>query len=74
MSEPTVMRFCASIGCEGFHDFKIQLAQTIAIGLPVTHSTITAMDGVADLSEKVFDHTISSLDRARRTLDATGRR
>ncbi|WP_292836744.1 SIS domain-containing protein [Microbacterium sp.] len=70
VSEPTVMRFCASIGCEGFQDFKIQLAQTIAIGLPITHSTITASDGVADLSEKVFDHTISSLDRARRTLDA----
>ena len=40
VSEPTVMRFCASVGCEGFQDFKIQLAQTLALGLPVTHSSI----------------------------------
>lgn len=71
VSEPTVMRFCASIGCEGFQDFKIQLAQTIALGLPVTHSAISVSDSVADLSEKIFDHTISSLDRSRRTLDAS---
>jgi RpiR family carbohydrate utilization transcriptional regulator len=70
VSEPTVMRFCASVGCEGFQDFRIQLAQTLALGLPVTHSSITPDDSSADLSEKIFDHTISSLDRARRTLDA----
>jgi len=69
VSEPTVMRFCSSIGCDGFQDFKIQLAQTLALGLPVTHSAITADDSSADLTEKIFDHTISSLDRARRTLD-----
>jgi len=71
VSEPTVMRFCASIGCEGFQDFRIQLAQTLALGLPVTHSSIRADDPAADLAEKIFDHTISSLDRARRTLDPT---
>ncbi len=69
VSEPTVMRFCASIGCEGFQDFKIQLAQTLALGLPVTHSAINPTDSSANLAEKIFDHTISSLDRARRTLD-----
>jgi len=71
VSEPTVMRFCSSIGCEGFQDFKIQLAQTLALGLPVTHSSISPSDSSADLAEKLFDHTISSLDRARRTLDAS---
>lgn len=70
VSEPTVMRFCSSIGCEGFQDFKIQLAQTLALGLPVTHSAISVDDSSGDLAEKIFDHTISSLDRARRTLDA----
>ncbi len=70
VSEPTVMRFCASVGCEGFQDFRIQLAQTLALGLPVTHSSITTGDSSADLAEKIFDHTISSLDRARRTLAA----
>ncbi|GAA5066292.1 RpiR family carbohydrate utilization transcriptional regulator [Thermocatellispora tengchongensis] len=69
VSEPTVMRFCSSIGCDGFQDFRIQLAQTMALGLPVTHSAITADDTAGDLAEKIFNHTISSLDRARRNLD-----
>jgi RpiR family carbohydrate utilization transcriptional regulator len=69
VSEPTVMRFCTAIGFDGFRSFKIALAQTIALGLPITHSGITPDDSPAELSEKIFDHTISSLDRARRSLD-----
>ncbi len=69
VSEPTVVRFCVSIGCDSFQDFKIELAQTLALGLPITHSSIRAGDSSADLTEKLFDHTITSLDRARRTLD-----
>jgi RpiR family carbohydrate utilization transcriptional regulator len=69
VSEPTVMRFCAAIGFDGFRSFKIALAQAIALGLPVTHSAIGRDDTTADVAEKVFNHTISSLDRARRHLD-----
>ena len=69
VSEPTVMRFCSAIGFDGFRSFKIALAQTIALGLPITHSAIQPDDSPAVLSDKIFDHTISSLDRARRTLD-----
>lgn len=32
ISEPTVTRFCRSLGCEGLRDFKFYLAQAIAIG------------------------------------------
>jgi DNA-binding MurR/RpiR family transcriptional regulator len=63
------MRFCSAIGFDGFRSFKIALAQTIALGLPITHSAIRPGDSPAELSEKIFDHTISSLDRARRSLD-----
>jgi RpiR family carbohydrate utilization transcriptional regulator len=69
VSEPTVMRFCSAIGFDGFRTFKIALAQTIALGLPITHSAIRPDDSPAELCDKIFDHTISSLDRARRTLD-----
>jgi RpiR family carbohydrate utilization transcriptional regulator len=27
VSEPTVVRFCRAIGCEGYHDFKLRLAR-----------------------------------------------
>ena len=70
VSEPTVMRFCNSLGFEGFHQFRMALAQSLALGMPATLSTITAADSIGELSTKVFDHSISSLDRARRYLDA----
>lgn len=69
VSEPTVMRFCNAIGIDGFQAFKIELAQALALGLPPTHSAITTEDSPELLISKVFDHTITSLDRARRNLD-----
>lgn len=69
VSEPTVMRFCTTTGHAGFQAFKIRLAQAVAIGIPVTHSAIAPDDPVEAVAAKVFDHTISSLDQARRNLD-----
>lgn len=69
VSEPTVMRFCTSLGFDGFQAFKVRLAQALAIGIPVTHSAIALDDPVDAVATKVFDHTITSLDRARRSLD-----
>lgn len=31
VSKPTVVRFCRSIGCEGYRDFKLLLAQNVAV-------------------------------------------
>ncbi|WIB25729.1 SIS domain-containing protein [Curtobacterium sp. MCSS17_015] len=69
VSEPTVMRFCTGLGYSGFQQFKIVLAQSLALGIPATLSGIGRDDTVPDIATKVFDHTISSLDRARRLLD-----
>lgn len=69
VSEPTVMRFCSGIGFDGFRSFKISLVQAIALGLPLTLSAIHRDDSLSDVTEKIFSHTISSLDRARRYLD-----
>jgi len=69
VSEPTVMRFCTGLGYTGFQQFKIVLAQSLALGIPATLSGIDRDDTVPDIATKVFDHTISSLDRARRFLD-----
>ena len=69
VSEPTVMRFCTATGHAGFQAFRMRLAQALALGIPVTHSAIEQDDPVAAIAAKVFDHTISSLDRARRSLD-----
>jgi RpiR family carbohydrate utilization transcriptional regulator len=71
VSEPTVMRFCMGLGFDGFQSFKIALAQALALGIPVTHSAIDDDDSVPELITKIFDHTLTSLDRARRNLDTT---
>ncbi len=54
--------FCTSIGCTGYQDFKLRLAQSLALGMSATHSVIDAGDNPAKVSEKIFDYTITSLD------------
>jgi len=70
VSEPTVMRFCTGLGFSGFQTFKYALAQTLALGMPVTHSAIRPDDAVESMVGKIFDHTLTTLDRARRSLDS----
>lgn len=69
VTDPTVMRFATALGFDGFQQFRLALAQSLALGMPATLSTISVRDSIGELSTKVFDHTISSLDRARRYLD-----
>ena len=70
VSEPTVMRFCAALGFDGFQDFKIKLAHSVALGVPATQSVLAATDTPQELTDKVFDYTMTSLDWARSQLDA----
>ncbi|HEV7246926.1 MAG TPA: SIS domain-containing protein [Shinella sp.] len=69
VSQPTVIRFCASVGCQGYQDFKLRLAQSLALGVSATHSVIDGNDTPAQVSEKIFDYTITSLDWVRNHLD-----
>lgn len=69
VSEPTVMRFALRLGYDGFQAFKLDLAQVLAVGVPVTYSGIDSGDSVELMAQKMFDHAISSLDRARKTYD-----
>jgi DNA-binding MurR/RpiR family transcriptional regulator len=71
VSQPTVIRFCTSIGCQGYQDFKLRLAQSLALGTPATHSVILDTDSPAAVAEKIFDYTITSLDWVRNRLDPT---
>ncbi|WP_159014664.1 SIS domain-containing protein [Acidisoma sp. S159] len=69
VSQPTVIRFCTAVGCAGFHDFRLRLAQSVALGTPATHSVITAEDSPMAVVAKIFEYTITSLDWARHHLD-----
>jgi DNA-binding MurR/RpiR family transcriptional regulator len=69
VSEPTVVRFCSSIGFARFAAFRLQLAGSLALGIPATQSSIQAGDSVGAVAEKIFDFALTSLDHARHTLD-----
>jgi RpiR family carbohydrate utilization transcriptional regulator len=69
VSQPTVLRFTTAIGCNGFPDFKIRLAQSLAFGTPATHSVLLETDQPEIVAEKIFDYTMTSLDWARSRLD-----
>lgn len=69
VSQPTVIRFAAAVGCAGFPDFKLRLAQSLALGTPATHSVLLDTDTPETVMEKIFDYTMTSLDWARNHLD-----
>lgn len=72
VSEPTVIRFCSSMGFSGFQDFRLEMARFLALGVPATHSAIEESDALPTIVTKIFDHTISSLDHTRRSFDVEG--
>lgn len=69
VSEPTVLRFCRALDFEGFQAFKLQLAQHLGASGSYTQFSVDDKDTVADLCNKVFDSTISSLLAVRNELD-----
>lgn len=70
VSEPTVNRFCRSLGISGYPEMKIQLAQSIASGAVYVSQAVEADDEPEAYSEKIFSSTIASLDNARQRMDA----
>jgi len=69
VSQPTVVRFCRSVGCSGFQDFKLRLAQDLATGTPYIHSDVLAEDPVADVAAKVVNRAITALTRVRNQIN-----
>jgi RpiR family carbohydrate utilization transcriptional regulator len=69
VSEPTVVRFCRAIGCEGFQNFKLALAQSTASSLPTEPFSLSERDTARDYTFKVFDATMSTLQQVRDSLD-----
>jgi RpiR family transcriptional regulator, carbohydrate utilization regulator len=70
VSEPTIVRFCRSVGCSGFQDLKVRLAQSLGAGLHHLNMDIEPGDGAAEYIGKVFDANISTLISVRNRLDA----
>ena len=78
VSEPTILRFCRAIGCEGFKDLKFRLIQELALSQAntdraerATKAAGTTGRGVVGKDrddDHVFDTIIEALTRTRATL------
>jgi RpiR family transcriptional regulator, carbohydrate utilization regulator len=69
VSEPTVIRFCRAVDCDGFLDFKLSLAQQLAASPHYGHIAITDTDSLAEYTVKTFDSTVDTLRNVRDHLD-----
>ncbi|MFD2366578.1 glucokinase [Pseudoduganella sp. GCM10020061] len=71
VSQPTVIRFCRSLGFLGLADFKLKFASSLTGTIPVRHSQVRMSDSTHDLSAKVIDNTVSAILKFRDQLDVT---
>ncbi len=69
VSQPTVIRFCRSLGCEGLSDFKLRLASGLTGAMPVTHVQVTGDDSSLELGAKVLGNTASAILQLRDNLN-----
>jgi glucokinase len=69
VSQPTVIRFCRSLGCEGLSDFKLRLASGLTGTVPVTHAQVTSEDSMLELGVKVLGNTASAILQVRDHLN-----
>ncbi|MGB5345228.1 MAG: SIS domain-containing protein [Woeseia sp.] len=60
-SQPTVIRFCRSLGVNGFRELKVRLAETIAQPASYLHRDVNQDDTTGDAAGKVLDRSIRSL-------------
>lgn len=69
-SEPTVIRFCRSIGLSGFREFAIRLTEDLSRPVSNVHNNVGADDTAPDAVAKVMDASIRSLIDMRAIMSA----
>lgn len=71
VSEPTIVRFCRGIGCNGFQEFKVRIAQEMAITNNIGQFAIAEDDSIEDICDKIADTTIQRLHQVKTQLKST---
>ncbi|MDE0305923.1 MAG: MurR/RpiR family transcriptional regulator [Albidovulum sp.] len=70
VSVATVNRFCVKLGCSGFREFKIRLAQSVAVSMQYLGEPVNDNSGSDQLVVQVFSALIDTLNLARNQLDS----
>lgn len=71
VSVATVNRFCQTIGCTGFRDFNIKLAQSVAVSLQYLGGPSRTDSEADQIVTQVFGALVDSLNLARSQLDSS---
>ena len=61
VSPPTIIRFCRALGCAGLREFKLRLAQNLAIGKSMLHRAVVPGDDMQAVTHKVLQDAVSAL-------------
>ncbi len=69
VSVATVNRFCQTLGCEGFRDFNIRIAQGVAVSLQYLGGPSRTDSESDQLVTQVFGALVDTLNLARSQLD-----
>lgn len=69
VSQPTVLRFCRSLGYSGFPEFKVALAQSLVSGVAYVSAHVESGDDAAAYAPKVVDAATMALRAARNRMD-----
>lgn len=66
VSQPTVTRFCRSVGCSSFNEFKLGLATTLTVAAVYLRSDRVFSDDVGQLAQTIMMRAATTV---RETLD-----
>lgn len=70
VSPPTIIRFCRELGCAGLREFKLRLAQNLAVGKSTLHRAVVPSDSMQSVTHKVLQSAVSALANLEQHLDA----
>ena len=61
VSPPTIIRFCRALGFAGLREFKLHLAQSLAVGTSTLHRAVVPGDNMQTVTHKVLQGAASAL-------------
>ena len=61
VSEPTIVRFCRAVGCKGYQDFKIKIAEEMALGYYTDEINVDSNEDITTIKQKVCKFAMGAL-------------
>ncbi len=70
VSDATVVKFCKRLGYKGFQEFKILLAQDVAVQPEPIYGEVEPDNDIHTIKEKIFQANVTALQDTAKVLDA----